>query len=146
MAEYAKATEQGSNLPFFEPLRYQKTIADGSAISLFDYDVQSGAGSAGIIHYHVFASDGTELQAISGSLSYCAVNKAGTVTTAFFAATGAAGLDSKVVTAGTLTLAWTNVAGTLKATMKLQPTGSQTETTYYVDLFIIPIRGAVTLV
>lgn len=128
------------------PIIYQKTIVDGSATSLFDYDCQSGVGSSGVVNYQVFASDGTDHQCIAGSLSYSAVNKAGTLTTAFFAATGAAGLDSKAVSSGTLTLAWTNVAGTLKGTLKLQPTGSLTETSYFVILQIFPITGAITLV
>ena len=128
------------------PIMYQKTIADGAATSLFEYAVASGGASSGMVFYHVFATDATDQQCISGALSYAAVNKAGTVTTQFFAATGAAGLDSKIVSSGTLTLAWTNVAGTLKATLKLQPTGSLTETTYFVIVQIFPSVGAVTLV
>lgn len=128
------------------PIVIQKTIVDGSATALFDYACVAGASSGGVVFYRVHADDATDYQSINGALSYSAVNKAGTVTTAFFAATGAAGLDSKAVSAGTLTLAWTNVAGTAKATLKLQPTGSLTETTYYVVLLIFPTSGQITLV
>lgn len=120
-----------------------KTIVDGSATSLFDYAVASGAASAGVCFYQVFASDGTDHQTMGGMISYSAVNKAGTVTAS--AIGYATGNDSKSVSSGTLTLAWTNVAGTLKATVKLQPTGSLTETTYWVSYTVFPISGAVTI-
>lgn len=122
----------------------QKTIVDGSATSLFDVAVASGAISGGWAFYLVEASDGTDFQAMSGLITYSSVNKAGTVTST--APGYATGNDCKSVSSGTLTLAWTHVAGTLKSTVKLQPTGSLTETTpYRVTLMIFPARGAVTL-
>lgn len=120
-----------------------KTILDASATSLFDYAVPSGAGSGGVCFYQVFAADGTDEQSMAGMISYSAVNKAGTVTAS--AIGYATGNDSKSVSAGTITLAWTNVAGTLKATVKLQPTGSLTETTFWVAYTVFPISGAITI-
>ena len=126
------------------PRCYQKNIVDGSVTTLFDYDVQAGAGSAGFCIYHVFASDDTNHQAMSGIFTYSAVNKAGTVTAS--AIGYATANDCKSVSSGTLTLAWSNTAGTLKATVGLQPTGSLTETKYCVCLMIFPAAGAITLV
>lgn len=126
------------------PICYTKTIVDGSATSLFDYAVASGGSAGGVCYYRVHADDGTDFQTMAGIISYSAVNKAGTVTSS--AIGYATGNDSKSVSSGTLTLAWTNVAGTLKATVKLQPTGSLTETTYYVVLMIFPSGGAIALV
>lgn len=124
---------------------HQKTIVDGSATSLFDLAVASGAISGGWAFYLVEASDGTDFQAMSGMITFSCVNKAGTVTAT--APGYATGNDCKSVSAGTLTLAWTSTAGTLKTTVKLQPTGSLTETTpYRVSLMIFPFRGAITLV
>lgn len=117
-----------------------KTIVDGSATALFDFAVASGAMAGGVAFYTVEASDGTDFQTMSGMITYSAVNKAGSVTAS--AIGYVTGNDSKSVSSGTLTLAWTNVAGTLKSTVKLQPTGSLTETTpYRVTLFILPIQG-----
>lgn len=122
----------------------QKTIVDGSATSLFDVSVASGAMSGGWAFYMVEASDGTDYQTMTGFITFSAVNKAGTVTSA--APGYATGNDCKSVSAGTLTLAWTATAGTLKTTIKLQPTGSLTETTpYRVTLQIFPGRGTVTI-
>lgn len=121
-----------------------KTIVDGSATSLFDLSVASGDISGGWAFYLVEASDGTDYQVMSGMITFSAVNKAGTVTSSApgYATTN----DCKSVSSGTLTLAWTATAGTLKTTIKLQPTGSLTETSpYRVTLFICPFRGTVTL-
>lgn len=121
-----------------------KTIVDGSATSLFEYAVASGGASGGVCFYQVVASDGTDYQTMAGMISYAAVNKAGSVTAS--AIGYVTGNDCKSVSAGTLTLAWTNVAGTLKATVKLQPTGSLTETTpYTVTYTVVPISGAITI-
>lgn len=119
-----------------------KTIVDGSATSLFEVAVAAGASIGGLVHYHVFASDATNHQAMSGIVSYSAVNKAGTTTTAI---TNATTNDAKAVSSGTLTLAWTAVDSTNKVTVKLQPTGSLTETTYNVTYTVYPIKGTVTL-
>lgn len=119
-----------------------KTIVDGSATSLFDFAVPSGDRSGGVIFGLVEASDGTDHQADMVMVTYSGVNKAGTVTTGVTYATAN---EAKAVSAGTLTLAFTNVAGTLKGTVKLQPTGSLTETTYRFTYVVLPIRGAVTI-
>lgn len=128
-----------------------RTIVDGSATSLFEFAIPAGSdsttgGSGGVAFYQVEASDGTDFQTMSGMITYSGVNKAGTVTAS--AIGYATANDSKSVSSGTLTLAWTNVAGTAKSTVKLQPTGSLTEGShiYRVTLLIIPIQGAVTLV
>ena len=120
-----------------------KTIVDGSATSLFEVAVTTGQMVGGIINFLVRASDGTDHQALAGIASYSAGNKGGTVTCTV---TNATGNDAKTVTgASTLTLAWTIAAGTNKATVKLQPTGSLTETTYTVEYNVVPIRGAITI-
>lgn len=120
-----------------------KTIVDGSATSLADVDCQSGTTSGGMIFYHVQASDGTDFQAMSGMVAYACVNKAGTLTLTI---TDVTANNAKAVSAGTLTLAWTFVSGTSKGTIKLQPTGSLTETTpYNVTYTVFPLIGAVTV-
>lgn len=120
-----------------------KTIVDGSATSLADIACAASAMSGGFLHYMVEASDGTDFQAMTGLVQYAMVDKAGTKTLTI---TNLTTVDAKAVSSGTLTLAWTFVTGTGKGTIKLQPTGSLTETTpYRVTFLVVPIRGAVTL-
>jgi hypothetical protein len=119
-----------------------KTIVDGSATSLFEVPVAAGAYVSGAILYTVFASDGTDHQAMSGLVTYSAVNKAATTTAAIGYATAN---DAKAVSSGTLTLSFTGVDSTNKLTVKLTPTGSLTETTYTVVYTVFPHIGAVTI-
>lgn len=120
-----------------------KTIVDGSATSLFDVAVAAGGLSGGVIFYHVQVGDGTDLQSLVGMVTYSVVNKAATLTLTI---TEVSGNQAKAVSSGTLTLAWTFVTGTLKGTVKLQPTGSLTETTpYTVSYTVLPITGAITI-
>lgn len=120
-----------------------KTIVDGSATSLIDVACAASAMIGGVIHYVVRASDGADFQALTGIVTYSGVNKAATITGTI---TEVAANQAKTVSTGTLTLAWTIVAGTNKLTIKLQPTGSLTETTPYdVTFTITRILGAVTI-
>jgi len=120
-----------------------KTIIDSAATSLADVACAASAMVGGNLHYVVRASDGTDFQALSGMVTYSGVNKAATITGTI---TELATNQAKTVSAGTLTLAWTIVAGANKLTIKVQPTGSLTETTPYDITFTIsPIVGAVTV-
>lgn len=119
-----------------------KTIVDGSATSLADVACAAGEMIGGFIDFLVRASDGTDHQALAGRAAYAGVNKAGTHTLTITYTTAP---EAKAVSAGTLTLAFTIVTGTNKATIKVQPTGSLTETTYTIEYNVQPIRGAVTI-
>lgn len=109
---------------------FRTTIVDGSATALFTVDLPSAESTGGIVFFKVYATDGTDYQVISGLMTFAAVNKAGTITRD---ETYATANEAKAVSAGTLTLAFTVTDDTNKITVKLQPTGSLTETTYYVD-------------
>jgi len=121
-----------------------KTIVDGAATGLFSVAVAQGSVAGGIIHFSVLASDGTDFQTINGMASYSSVNKAGTCTNTITYATAN---EAKAVSAGTLTLAFTMAEDTADVvTIKLQPTGSLTETTYTVLYTLTPLRGgAITI-
>lgn len=119
-----------------------KTIVDGSATSLFEVPITAGQIASGIIHFSVVASDATDFQVISGIATYGAVNKAGTITRTVTYATAN---EAKAVSAGTITLSFTATDDTNKVTIKLQPTGSLTETTYNVMYNVFPFRGTVTI-
>lgn len=118
------------------------TIVDGAATSLFTVACAAGAGVAGVILATIFASDGTDHQQMTAVVTYAAVNKAATMTTAI---TDLSTEDAKAVSSGTLTLSWTAVDSTNILTVKLQPTGSLTETTYNVIFTVVPLKGTVAL-
>lgn len=121
-----------------------KTIVDGAATTLFTVPIAQGSAIGGTLDFSVFASDGTDLQTISGIATYASVNKAGTLTSTITYVTAN---EAKAVSAGTLTLAFTAAEDTADVfSLKLQPTGSLTETTYNVIFTVTPLRGEVTLV
>lgn len=121
-----------------------KTIVDGSATSLLEVSVPDNSMAGGVIFYNVRATDGTDYQSLTGMVTYSAVSKAGTITATN--ATEVSGNQNKSVSSGTLTLAWTSVTGTAKITVKLQPTGSLTETAPYdVTYIVLPLHGAVNI-
>jgi hypothetical protein len=143
LVKYVRADGSIATVPNVSQPSAAKTIVDGSATSLFDVTCATGTMSGGTFHFLVRASDGTDFQAIAAYGAYSCVNKAGTVTATVTYATAN---EAKAVSAGTLTLSFTNVAGTGKSTVKLQPTGSLTETTpYTIEYTVFPIRGAITL-
>lgn len=124
------------------PVATAKTIVDGSATALVDVACASGATTGGTLHYNVLVGDGTDLQSLTGIVTYASVNKSGTQTLTITEVTAN---QAKAVSSGTITLAWTYVTGTNKGTIKLQPTGSLTETTYNIVFTLFPLRGAVTV-
>ena len=126
----------------FIPNPTAKTIVDGSATSLFEVAVAAGASVGGVVHYHIFASDGTDHMGLTGVVTYAAVNKAATTTVTV---TNTTAPEAKAVSTGTLTTSWTGVDSTNKITVKVQPTGSLTETTYNVTYTVYPLKGTVTI-
>lgn len=116
----------------------RKTIAD-TGTSLLDIALAAGAMAALTIEYGIRCSDGTDMQAIAGTVNVAAVNKAGSYT---FTATDS---DACLAASGasTLTLAWAKVDGTNKITLKLTPTSSLTPTTYDITLKITNHTGTV---
>lgn len=121
-----------------------KTIVDGSATTLSNVYCPTGAIAGGYFTYTVLASDGTDFQSLSGLVTYASVNKAGTITATI---TEVAANQAKAVSAGTLTLAWTITTNTTNdgALIKLQPTGSLTETVYTVTVTYFPVLPIHTL-
>jgi hypothetical protein len=50
-----------------------KTIADAGT-DLFEVAVAAGASCSGVVHYSIFASNGTDHQSLTGNVTYAAVN------------------------------------------------------------------------
>lgn len=121
-----------------------KTITDAGATTLFTVPVAALASIGGLIQFHVFATDATDMQGLTGVATYAVVNKAGTLTSTISYTTAP---EAKAVSAGTLTLAFSiaeDVADT--AYIKVTPTGSLTESAYTITFTVFPQKGAVTIV
>ncbi len=120
-----------------------KTIVDGSATALFNVSVPTSAMVGGHVDFLIRATDATDMQALAGRAVYASVNKAGTLTSTITYTTAP---EAKAVSSGTLTLSFTvaeNPADYVE--IRLQPTGSLTESTYTIEYNVQPIRGAVTI-
>lgn len=119
-----------------------KTIANASATALFDVACLASGMSGGMIFYTVEATDGTDYQSFTSMVSYSVVNKAATLTLTI---TEVAGNQAKALSTGTETMAWTFVTGTLKGTVKVQPTTSLTITAHRITYTVLPLIGAITI-
>jgi len=114
-----------------ETLRRSKTITN-SGVNLVDIALPAGAVFNGELTWGVEANDGTDYQSFFGISTVTAVNKAGTITSQV---TSLAGVQSKTVSTGTLTVAVTVVNGASKITLVFTPTTSLTITTTTFRVF-----------
>lgn len=116
-----------------------KTLTDGSATGIFEVAIPSNTSAGGTISYSIKCFDGTDLQNHSGLISFAGVNKGGTVTSDIDEVYLAAS-ETKVVTAGTLTDAWTITDGAGKITINLNANTSLTPTSFVV-FYTITLNG-----
>jgi hypothetical protein len=131
----------GVNRAVFNPTA--KTIVDGSATSLFEVPIAAGGYAGGVVHFVIFAGDGTDrasrrrhrhlLGRQQGSHDYPRSHLR-------------CGQRSQVgVDRHADAQAWTATDDTNKMTVKVQPTGSLTETTYTIVYTVFPHIGTVTI-
>jgi hypothetical protein len=104
-------------------------ISDGVAKSLFEIALPSGGIAGGSIEYSIQATDGTDHQALTGYVTFAAINKGGAYTTQI---TEVAGNQAKAVSAGTITAAWTILNGTNKVTIQVTGDTSLTPTAFVI--------------
>lgn len=102
-------------------------LVDGVATSLFEVALPTLTIGGGTIEYSIIATDGTDMQSLSGFVAFSAVNKGGVYTTQI---TENASNQSKAVSAGTLTGAWSILNGTDKVTIQLNADTSLTPTSF----------------
>jgi len=104
----------------------RKTLTDAST-NLFEVALPTLKGCMGTIRFEIFATDATDVQVRSGIVHYNAVNKGGAYTTNIVV------VDEQVAAStGTLTATWGITGGTDKVTIDVTPSGSLTESTYYI--------------
>jgi len=114
-----------------ETLKRTKAITN-TGVNLVDIALPAGAVFNGELTWGIEANDGTDYQAFFGISTVTAVNKAGTITSTV---TSLAGVQSKTVSTGTLTMALTVVNGASKITLVFTPTTSLTITTTTFRVF-----------
>lgn len=101
-----------------------KTLTESSATGCVDVAVASGSVANGRFYYSIQANDASDYQAISGSVNWSVVNKAGTLTAVL-----STPVESNAVSSGTLTVTVTAATGTNKITLSLNAVSSLTQTT-----------------
>lgn len=114
---------------------HRVTLTDAET-TLFSVDLPSGETTGGLVMFRVHASNGTDHQSLCGTMTFAAVNKAGTITDD---ETYATANEAKAASSGTLTLAFAVNDATNKIDVTLTPTGSLTETVYYVDFSVFMV-------
>lgn len=102
-------------------------LVDGVATSLFEIALPTLAMAGGTIEYSIIATDGTDMQSISGFVAFSAVNKGAVYTTQI---TENASNQAKAVSVGTLTGAWSILNETDKVTIQLNADTSLTPTSF----------------
>lgn len=114
----------------------EHTLTD-AATDLFDIALPTGTVAGGLVIWTIQVNDGTNFQAFTGTNVFSAVNKAGSFTTNISDHTVSAVVNSKSVSSGTLTAAFTFNNGTNKVTFRVTPAGSLTETSYKITYTVI---------
>jgi collagen type VII alpha len=103
-----------------------KSVTNNSATTLATLTLASGSIVAGIIHYAVEVTDGTDYQIEEGVVSYHATNKAGTIANN----TTVKSANQQAATAGTLTCTFT-VTSAASPLIQLNANSSLTPSTGY---------------
>lgn len=101
----------------------QTTLTESTATSVVTIPVAASKIVGGRLTYTVSANDGTDFQSTTGEITFSAVDKAGTVTTAI-----AASAETSAASAGTLSSTWTAVASTTNVILKCNAVSSLTQT------------------
>jgi hypothetical protein len=117
-----------------------KTLTESSATGFVSVSVQSNQTTSGIVHWTIYATDGTDYQTRTGATYFAAVNKAGTVT----CAVGDIGTTVAGLSSGTLTNTMTCTAGTNKLTINANAASSLTQTTLLIRYQVEDVIGPST--
>ena len=114
-----------------------KALTAAAATSIVQIPVAAGTGTGGVVHYTVYATDGTDMQTRTGFVRFTAVNKAGTETCGMSNDAGAADAsitetedgNAVALSAGTLTYAITcSTASANAVEFQINAASSLTET------------------
>jgi len=112
----------------------KRILTNNSATAVLNATAASGSTVAGIIHYSVIVTNGTDYQVESGQVHYTGVNKAGTVTSTVTETAA----STQTLSTGTLTSAWTigtanPVVVSVNANSSLTPSTGYPLLTFWVE-------------
>lgn len=113
------------------------TITDNVATDILDIALAAGQMIGGKLVYTITATDGTDHQSKSGSCTFSAVNKAGTITCAI----GEAETPTDALSGGTLDDTWAIADTTNKVTIRLTSNTSLTPTAMSVR-YTLTLHGS----
>lgn len=109
-------------------------LTDATAADVLDVTLPTLTMAGGKVMFTIIASDGTDMQSLTGTVAYAAVNKGGTYSTQIAEVDGLACACSA---ATTLTAAWSVLDGTNKVTIRVTPDTSLTATTFRLYYTIV---------
>jgi len=114
-------------------------LTEGTATNVVSISLPSGKVLGGTAVLTVWASDGTDYQAVTNTVTFNAVNKAGTLTTSSATALSAAAVDSSG--AGSLTVTYDVTASGNNLLLRANATSSLTQTILRARLVITALNG-----
>jgi hypothetical protein len=118
---------------YLRELGGQKTLVDAVATGFMRFEIGTTLTSAGgLLIYSVESNDGVNVQILTGTARFQAVNKAGTVTCAI----DALGAESDLSTSGTLTNALTCSVSGVGVTLLANANSSLTPSTFQIHYSI----------
>lgn len=103
-----------------------KSLPDNTATSVFEVALPAGGMTGGFFTVTITATDGTDLQVHSDHVTYSAVNKGGSYTTAIQSSNGD---DAVANSSGTLAVSWSITTGTNKIIIQVNANSSLTSPT-----------------
>lgn len=121
-----------------------KKALTNAATNLFQLAIPDLTNAGGFVEYTIFATDGTDVQSLSGTVTFAAVAAAGAITSSAVdtgtitdSNTDTSTLSATAVTTGTLTATWTGVdlGGNLLA-IQVTPATSLAFTIYNITYSI----------
>lgn len=112
-----------------------KALTESVATGIAEISLANNTVCGGTLEYTIDADDGTEFQALRGTVSFVAVSKAGTITK-----TDGTPSETTALSAGTLTNTYSITAGAAKLTINLNAVSSLTQTTLRAN-YSIRISG-----
>jgi len=111
-------------------------LTEGTATNVVSISLPSGRVTGGTATVTVWASDGTDHQALTSEVRFSAVNKAGTIT-----ATTSQTDGTTAASAGTLTVTYDATASGNNILLRANATSSLTQTTLRARLIITALNG-----
>jgi hypothetical protein len=111
-------------------------LTEGAATNVVSISLPSGRVTGGTATFTVWASDGTDHQALTSEIRFSAVNKAGTITATTSQTDGAT-----AASAGTLTVTYDATASGNNLLLRANATSSLTQTILRARLVITALNG-----